>query len=104
MFVQSFEQTVREALETQMFLVQETGPTSFVIKQDGSDAKFKVSREFSAGHLLAVGTQSVSGSYWACHELLLSQGEGRRMQTSRTFPFLACHLQVIPWLVRRSSS
>ena len=60
-FVQSFEQTVREALETQMFLVQETGPTSFVIKQDGSDAKFKVSREFSAGHLLAVGTQSVSG-------------------------------------------
>ncbi len=41
--VQSFEQTVREALETQMFLVQETGPTSFVIKQDGSDAKFKVS-------------------------------------------------------------
>ena len=39
---QTFIETLEVACNTTMYLVQEAGPTSFVLKEENSDVKFKV--------------------------------------------------------------
>ena len=41
------ESRINQAMQSRIYIVNQTGPTGFVIKEDANDKKYKVERRYS---------------------------------------------------------